>query len=182
MHKARLRGFVAVSRMFPPSLALSELLDLAGAVVSSSVHAWALTRRHVPCVRAGQILRPERPGSTLTGSNGIDRTLLLTVALAQEDAVLRQSVFDDARSRPHAAQIPLSQLIHRYPQLLGDPLQFELHRPDVPFPRPGTAPPALPALKVQPFNVPFRPCFVTRHESMVAKTSAGWNLFYLSYG
>ena len=71
----------------------SSFFDFFEGVFSSAVYSRASFDLFVPGIGACEIGFPERPGSALGGSDGVDQTVSAVVVSLEEDAVV-VSVFD----------------------------------------------------------------------------------------
>jgi len=133
----------------PPLLAVSGL-DLSRGVKLTAVNAGAFETGCVPFVGAGQITRPERPGSALLRPDGVNNT----PALTQKYTVTRAGVFDDCRPQADAFQELFFQLGHGHIQMLDDKPYFGPAYPDIALSRTGAAPAALQAFEMQARSIP----------------------------
>jgi hypothetical protein len=120
----------------------------------AAIDTGAFAGSRVPAIRACQIARPKRPVPALAWPDGVNRTGLALIALPQEYAVARMSVFNNSPAQTHTPQEISFQLLDRDIQMPGNEQDFGSFDPDVSLGGSGTTPAALEALKVQPRRIP----------------------------
>lgn len=121
----------------------------------STIYARASFPCLAPCVRVGQVHRPERPGSALDWTNGVNQAASLAVfAVFEEDAILAIRSLDETESVAHFADVLAAHLLFGNTEVLSDPDNILLRDPHETLCRTGTAISTLQALERQSVDVP----------------------------
>jgi len=108
-----------------------------------------------PCVRVGQVHRPERPGSALNGADRVNQAVSPSLVIVrQEDAILVIRSLDEAESVAHFADVSAAHLLFGNTEVLSDPDNILLRDPHETLCRTGTAISTLQALERQSVDVP----------------------------
>ena len=137
----------------PPLLAVFGSY-LPRCIKFAAVNAGAFVCGCIPAMGTGKVGGPKGPGSALFRPDGINRANLTFPAAVKKYAVPRAGIFNDCRAQTHTLEEPFFQLCHWYIQVSGDESNFGPAYPDIALGRPGAAPAALQALKMQARGIP----------------------------
>jgi len=124
----------------------------------------------VPGIGAGQVARPERPASALAWSNRVNRTGFLAAGSLQENTIFSIRVFDNRCPQPDALQELTPELAGRHFKKIGDYLNLGSSDPDITLVRPGAAPAALHAFKMQTTDIPWHTITINHPTNLISAT------------